>query len=150
MHEPALTDDTLAFLAAHEPRRGICLFAFQLAPERHVPRCTPLYPAVPRCTPLYSAVLLFVVFTRCSERAAQYRLPALMPAYSARRRTTPTPSTGGAAGLVIIIIIIIIIIRVFIIVMVRWEAGQALGAKLVLDTASAFAAAGALMTQRLD
>ena len=34
--------------------------------------------------------------------------------------------------------------------MVRWEAGQALGAKLVLDTASAFAAAGALMTSRLD
>ena len=50
-------------------------------PRGHVFRC------VHPCSAVFT-VFLFIVFTRCSEYAAQYRLPALMSAYSARRSTS--------------------------------------------------------------
>ena len=48
VHEPALTDDTLAFLAAHDPRRGIYVFLH----SNQRPRDT--YSTVVLCVQLYA------------------------------------------------------------------------------------------------
>ena len=65
-------------LRACHPRSRIRTHVSQLALER---TRTPPHSAV-------FTVFFSVVFTRCSEDAAQYRLPALMLAYSARRPAT--------------------------------------------------------------
>ena len=72
-------------LTEDDPRRGRRALVSQPALERHVLRCTPLYSAV-------FTVLLSVVFTRCSEDAAQDRPPAPRLAYSAHRTTSSAVS----------------------------------------------------------
>ena len=73
-------DELWTFLqTAGNPRSGRRIAVLQPAPER---TRTPPYSAVLR---RIRCVFASAVFTRCSEGAAQHRLPALKPAYSARQ-----------------------------------------------------------------
>ena len=98
-----LTDGWRCLWAALDARSGRRSHALQLALGRHGLRCIRPYSAE-------SAVFAFLVLTRCSERTAQDRLPALMSARSRRRRRTltscgksgrggsPSAQSSGSAG----------------------------------------------------
>jgi len=89
--EAAAVSPCIVFVDELDARSGRRVLVPQLAPERHGLRCLHTHSAV-------FTVLLSVVFTRCSEDAAQYRPPALMLAYSARRSSTRSASSGRCAS----------------------------------------------------
>ena len=76
--------------SARKPRSGTRILVSQPALERHVLRCIPVSSAV-------LTVFLSVVLTRCSQYAAQCRLPALTSAYSACRTATASRPAASSS-----------------------------------------------------